>query len=124
MKLHYALLGTVLMCASCSWSNSQIKPFAPIKKSETYKEARRDDDIRKAILEQCPLGTTREEALDYIRKNFWTLGREMHPKGDIYFRIHEGGTFPVGSNWTDVGFKFDAHNRLRDVYVDDDQVYL
>ena len=121
MKKNLALVGIAILSASCSWSNSQIKPFAPIKKLTSYQEGEGgSEEIRNSILEGCPLGSPREEVVEYIRRNFWTWHSGMNPNDDIYFRIHEKGTYPVGSYWVEVGFKFDDSDKLKDVFIEHD----
>lgn len=48
----------------------------------------------------------------------------MDSKTDLYFQIHEYGTFPVGSGATDIGFKFDNADKLKEVYVRTAGVWL
>jgi len=94
-----------------------IASFAlnPLRRSES--------DIREWLLEQAPLGSTRNEVLIVVKKRKWT----MHPE---YRGRFINGSFPIGGFGAELGsymgwndftvdayWRFNPTDRLAEVYV-------
>jgi hypothetical protein len=123
--INLAVLLSLFALSSCSWSVDRVKRSSPLKEKLVSAP---ESEVRSMILKSLPLGSSIVEVKAYCHANFRGKQVRQHAlyTGDVAsargtkylcYRVKENGTWPVGSNWTELLFYLSKDDKLTDIVV-------